>query len=74
MIFNNENSNEQTFSIICNHSKQNDYTFTWNDGKVETFIAVSFDEAIVLSKTLTRLVAQRPITEPINLILAQDLF
>lgn len=73
-MFNNENSNEQTFSVTCNNTKRNDYTFTWNDGKVETFIAVSFDEAIVLSKILTRLVAQRPITEPIKLILAQDLF
>tara|TARA_R110002012_G_scaffold319234_1_gene539158 strand:- start:13154 stop:13363 length:210 start_codon:yes stop_codon:yes gene_type:complete len=49
-MFNREALKEKTFSVTCNNSKRNDYTFAWNDGKVETFIAVSFNEAIVLSK------------------------
>jgi hypothetical protein len=50
-MFNNEVSNEQTFSIICNHSKQNEYTFTWNDEcNIETFVTVSFDDANALAK------------------------
>lgn len=53
-MFNREALKEKTFSITCDNSQPDgkacNYTFTWNDGEVETFITVSYTGAMILAK------------------------